>query len=168
MLLEPNRVPPFKVLVLCTGNSARSILAEALFNKAGNGLFQAFSAGSHPTGKVNPFAIELLEKQGFDCSGYHSKSWEEFAQEEAPSMDFVVTVCGNAAAEQCPAFQGNFTQIHWGLPDPAEYTDMPEKAREAFDDVYNTLRQRIESLTQISSASLNKESVAKAMEALAS
>jgi arsenate reductase len=168
MLLEENRLPPFKVLVLCTGNSARSILAEALFNKAGNGMFEAYSAGSHPTGKVNPFAIELLEKQGFDCSGYHSKSWDDFAQEGAPNLDFVVTVCGNAAAEQCPAFQGNFKQIHWGFPDPAEYTNMPEKAREAFGEVYNTLKLRIESLVKPVGTSLDKASVTKAMESLAS
>lgn len=166
MLLEQSSQAPFKVLVLCTGNSARSILAEALFNKAGDGLFEAFSAGSHPTGKVNPFAIELLEQQGFDCSEFHSKSWDEFAQDNAPSMDFVVTVCGNAAAENCPAFQGNFNQIHWGLPDPAEFTDAPEKAREAFSAVYSTLKERIEALARLTDVNSSKESLRLRMEEL--
>lgn len=165
MLLEQNPQAPFKVLVLCTGNSARSILAEALFNKASNGLFEAFSAGSHPTGRVNPFALELLEQQGFDCSAFKSKSWDEFACDDAPEMDFVVTVCGNAAAENCPAFQGSFNQIHWGLPDPAEFTDFPEKAREAFSSVYSTLKQRIETLAQLPTSETSKESIRQRMEA---
>lgn len=167
MLLKQKQQVPFKVLVLCTGNSARSILAEHLFNQAGAGMFEAYSAGSHPTGRLNPYAVELLEQKGADCSGYHSKSWDEFAKSGALHMDFVVTVCGNAAAESCPMFLGDFKLIHWGLPDPAEYTAKPEKARQAFVEVYNTLRQRIESLLQLPLAKRDKESVWHAMESLA-
>ncbi len=158
---------PFRVLVLCTGNSARSILAEALFNRAGAGLFEAYSAGSHPTGRVNPFALELLGQKGVDCSEFRSKSWEEFARQDAPRMDFVVTVCGNAAAEACPAFQGDFKHVHWGLPDPAEYTAIPDKARSAFAQVYDTLHQRIDALVKMPVDKRDKESLWQAMEALA-
>ncbi|MDX1490852.1 MAG: arsenate reductase ArsC [Pseudohongiellaceae bacterium] len=166
MLLDESSKKPFNVLVLCTGNSARSILAEALFNKSGDGLFHAFSAGSNPAGAVNPFALELLQQQGYDCSGFRSKSWDEFAATDAPKLDLVVTVCSNAAAETCPAFKGEFKQVHWGLPDPAEYTNEPERARKAFGEVYSTLKQRIEALVSLETEALNRDSLAEAMEAL--
>ncbi len=155
----------YQVLVLCTGNSARSILAEALFNELGGDLFHAWSAGSHPTGRVNPFALELLQQKGYDCSGFRSKSWEEFTG--APHLDFVVTVCGNAAAENCPSFAGEFQKIHWGLPDPAELTSDPEAARQAFRHCYETLRGRITALLELSDEQRSKAVLAQHMRALA-
>lgn len=158
---------PFQVLVLCTGNSARSILAEALFNEIGATAFHAWSAGSHPAGKVNPFALELLQQNGFDCSGFRSKSWDEFAGPDAPHMDFVVTVCGNAAAENCPNFSGDFQKIHWGLPDPAELTADPEAARRAFSQCFETLKARITALLELPREELSQSALAKYMRALA-
>ena len=110
---------PYHVLFLCTGNSARSILAEAVMNRAGAGHFIAHSAGSHPTGKPNPFAISLLQREGFDTGFARSKSWDEFAAPGAPHLNFVFTVCDNAAAEECPYWPGQPMSAHWGLPDPA-------------------------------------------------
>ncbi|MDP1932046.1 MAG: arsenate reductase ArsC [Gammaproteobacteria bacterium] len=155
----------FQVLVLCTGNSARSILAEALFNELGGDLFRAWSAGSHPTGRVNPFALELLEQEGFDCSGFRSKSWDEFTG--APHLDFVVTVCGNAAAENCPSFAGEFQRIHWGLPDPAELTADPAAARQAFRQCFDTLRARIIALLELPEEQRSKSALTQQMRALA-
>ncbi|OGT72135.1 MAG: hypothetical protein A3H44_07620 [Gammaproteobacteria bacterium RIFCSPLOWO2_02_FULL_57_10] len=157
----------FQVLVLCTGNSARSILAEALFNEIGGTVFQAWSAGSHPAGRVNPFALELLQQKGFDCSGFRSKSWDEFAGPDAPHMDFVVTVCGNAAAENCPNFSGDFQKIHWGLPDPAELTADPEAARQAFAQCFDTLKSRITALLELPEDQLSQSALAQQMRALA-
>ena len=133
------------VLILCTGNSARSILAEALFNNlpACKGKFTAYSAGSFPAGKVNPFALELLEKNGFDTTGLRSKSWDEFAGPDAPIMDFVFTVCDQAAGEPCPFWPGQPVTAHWGIPDPAAATGTPAEVALAFKDAYRLLNQRI-------------------------
>ena len=133
---------PFNVLFLCTGNSARSVLAEATLNALGRGRFHAYSAGSQPTGKINPFAIELLQKNGIDTSGLRSKSWGEFAVPGAPRMDFVLTVCDSAAGETCPFWPGQPITAHWGVPDPpAEGSD--EEKRRAFRDAFNRLSSRI-------------------------
>jgi len=164
---SPVKEQRFQVLVLCTGNSARSILAEALFNEIGGTVFQAWSAGSHPAGRVNPFALELLQQKGFDCSGFRSKSWDEFAGPDAPHMDFVVTVCGNAAAENCPNFSGDFQKIHWGLPDPAELTADPEAARQAFAQCFDTLKSRITALLELPEDQLSQSALAQQMRALA-
>ncbi|MGB4247220.1 MAG: arsenate reductase ArsC [Pseudohongiellaceae bacterium] len=164
---NPVKEQRFQVLVLCTGNSARSILAEALFNEIGGTVFQAWSAGSHPAGRVNPFALELLQQKGFDCSGFRSKSWDEFAGPDAPHMDFVVTVCGNAAAENCPNFSGDFQKIHWGLPDPAELTADPEAARQAFAQCFDTLKSRITALLELPEDQLSQSALAQQMRALA-
>jgi arsenate reductase len=133
------------ILVLCTGNSARSIIAEALFNTSGAQYFQAWSAGSHPTGKVNPYALKKLAELDYQGS-VSSQSWSEYAREDAPHFDIVMTVCGNAAAENCPVFPGNWQHVHWGLPDPAACMDSPEQAQSAFDSCFEVLKSRVERL----------------------
>ncbi len=131
------------VLFLCTGNSARSILAEAYLNTAGKGRFVAHSAGSKPAGQVNPFALELLQKNRIDTSGVRSKNWDEFARPDAPKMDFVFTVCDNAAAETCPYWPGQPMTAHWGVPDPAAVEGSDEDKRRAFLVAYNALSSRL-------------------------
>ncbi len=131
------------VLFLCTGNSARSILAEAFLNSVARGRFRGFSAGSHPTGKVNPFALELLAKNGISTAGLRSKSWDEFAKPGAPEMHFVFTVCDSAAAELCPIWPGRPVSAHWGVADPAAVQGSDEEKREAFLDAFTRLSARI-------------------------
>jgi arsenate reductase len=133
----------YNVLFLCTGNSARSILAEAYLNSAGNGRFRAYSAGSHPGGKVNPFALELLAKHRIPADGARSKSWEEFAALGAPALDFVFTVCDNAAGEVCPIWPGQPMTAHWGVADPAAVTGSDEEKRRAFQRAFAELSARI-------------------------
>jgi arsenate reductase (thioredoxin) len=137
---------PFNVLFLCTGNTARSILAEATLNNlaVGRGRFRAYSAGSQPKGVVNPFALELLREQKISTEGLRSKSWEEFAGAGAPALDFVFTVCDNAAAEVCPIWPGQPMTAHWGVPDPAAVEGSDEVKRKAFRDALFALRRRIE------------------------
>jgi protein-tyrosine-phosphatase len=127
---------PFNVLFLCTGNSARSIIAEAILNKAGAGRFRAYSAGSHPKGRVHPEALRLLQSLDYDTSSYRSKSWDEFASPSAQPFDFVFTVCDNAAAETCPLWPGQPMTAHWGVPDPAAATGTPAEIALAFKDAY--------------------------------
>ncbi|SDE06540.1 arsenate reductase ArsC [Kordiimonas lacus] len=137
------------VLVLCTGNSARSVLSEAIINERGKGRFQAFSAGSKPTGKVNPFAIKLLDAKGYDTSGFRSKSWDEFARPDAPEMDIVITVCDSAAGETCPIWPGAPVQVHWGFPDPAYVEGTDDEKLQAFSDVYDMIDPFIEQLVAL-------------------
>ena len=132
------------VLFLCTGNSARSVLAEATLNGLGKGRFRAFSAGSHPTGKINPFAIELLQSLRLPTEGLRSKNWDEFAVPGAPVMDFVITVCDDAAGEVCPLWPGQPMTAHWGVSDPAAVQGTDEEKRKAFADACRVLRRRIE------------------------
>ncbi len=139
------------VLFLCTGNSARSILGEVLMNDLGRGRFRAYSAGSHPTGTVNPGAIEKLMREGHSVEGLQSESWDNYTGENAPAFDLVITVCDNAAGEACPVWNGAPVRLHWGLPDPAAFDDEDER-RKAFDSVYDDLRQRITSFLQSSAA----------------
>jgi arsenate reductase len=135
---------PFNTLFLCTGNSARSIIAEAILNKIGGGRFRAYSAGSQPKGEVNPHAITLLRGLGYGTTGFRSKSWAEFATPGAPALDFVFTVCDNAAGEACPVWPGQPMTAHWGVPDPAEAKGASAEIAMAFKDAYRMLHRRIE------------------------
>lgn len=149
----------FNVLFLCTGNSARSVIAEAILNKLGAGKFRAFSAGSQPKGQVNPNTLLLLDGLGYDTMGFRSKSWDEFAKPGAPPLDFVFTVCDNAAGEACPFWPGQPMTAHWGVPDPAEATGSPAEIALAFKDAYRMLHQRIAVFTALPIASLDKMSL---------
>jgi arsenate reductase len=133
----------FNVLFLCTGNSARSIMAEAILKKVGAGKFRAFSAGSHPKGSVHPEALRLMQSLSYEISGFRSKSWSEFADPGAPLLDFVFTVCDNAAGEACPLWPGQPMTAHWGVPDPAQARGNPAEVALAFKDTYRMLNQRI-------------------------
>jgi arsenate reductase len=146
----------FNVLFLCTGNSARSIMAEAILNKVGSERFRAFSAGSQPKGQVNPNTLTLLRGLGFETSGFRSKSWDEFARPGAPPLDFIFTVCDNAADEACPVWPGKPATAHWGVPDPAEATGTPAQIAQAFADTYRMLNRRIEIFAALPIASLDK------------
>lgn len=133
----------YNALFLCTGNSARSVIAEAILNREGGGRFRAFSAGSHPKGTVHPMTIDLLANLGHPVDGLRSKSWDEFSGPEAPQMDFVFTVCDDAAGEACPVWPGHPMTAHWGVPDPAAATGAEAERRAAFADAYRMLNQRI-------------------------
>jgi arsenate reductase len=151
----------YNVLFLCTANSARSILAEAILNRVGTGRFKAFSAGSQPRGEVNPNSIRLLKSLGYDTSFARSKSWDEFAQKDAPRMDFVFTVCDSAAAETCPIWPGQPMSAHWGVPDPAAAIGSEAEVGAAFLDAYRMLERRIGAfvalpLTSIDAIALKK------------
>ena len=148
--------PVFNVLFLCTGNSARSILAESMLNHLGKGCFRSFSAGSQPTGKVNPFALELLEKNHFSTNELRSKSWDEFAQPAAPQLDFVITVCDNAAGEVCPAWPGQPITAHWGVPDPAAVFGSDDQKRHATVEAMNQLQRRISLFVNLPFAKLDR------------
>ncbi|NCT72704.1 MAG: arsenate reductase ArsC [Xanthomonadaceae bacterium] len=146
----------YNVLFLCTGNSARSIMAEAILNVLGHGRFKAYSAGSHPSGQVQPMARELAEAIGCDASQVRSKNWDEFAVEGAPEMDIVITVCDNAAGEACPVWLGHPALAHWGVPDPVAATGNEEDRRRAYTAAFATLRRRIELLLSLPLQSLDR------------
>ena len=146
---------PFNVLFLCTGNSARSIIAEAILNKLSAGLFNAYSAGSRPKGRVHPETLRLLQGLGYDTAGCRSKSWSEFAKPGAPALDFVFTVCDNAAGQTCPVWPGQPMTAHWGIPDPAETTGSEAVVSLAFKDAYRMLHQRIAVFTSLPIRSLD-------------
>jgi protein-tyrosine-phosphatase len=147
---------PFNVLFLCTGNSARSILAEAILNRVGEGRFTAYSAGSRPKGAPHPQTIGLLQRLGFDTAPLRSKSWEEFARPGAPDLDFIFTVCDSAAGETCPVWPGKPATAHWGIPDPAEATGSEAEIAAAFADAYRMLNQRIGAFVALPLASLDR------------
>lgn len=147
---------PFNVLFLCTGNSARSIIAEAVLNRIGRGAFQAFSAGSMPKGEVHPFTVDLLRKLDYDTSALRSKSWNEFSGQGAPKLHFVFTVCDNAASEICPVWPGQPMTAHWGVPDPAAATGNEAERRLAFANTYRMLHQRISIFISLPLSSLDK------------
>lgn len=149
----------YNILFLCTGNSARSIMAEAILGKAGSGKFNAYSAGSQPKGQPHPQTIALLTSLGYDTSKFRSKSWNEFAKPGAPSLDFVFTVCDNAAGETCPFWPGQPMTAHWGIPDPAAATGNAAEIALAFKDAYRMLHQRIAIFTALPFDSLDAMSL---------
>lgn len=150
---------PLNVLFLCTGNSARSILAEAYLNARGNGRFRAYSAGSHPNGKINPFALELLGKHRIDSGGLRSKSWDEFAVPGAPQLHFVFTVCDNAAGEACPLWPGQPITAHWGVADPAAVQGSEEDKRKAFLKAFTELSTRINLMLALPMDKLDRQAL---------
>lgn len=157
---------PLNVLFLCTGNSARSIMAECILNRLGRGKFRAFSAGSHPAGKVNPLTLAILRKSNFDVSQLRSKSWEEFATPDAPKLDFVFTVCDDAANEVCPVWPGQPMTAHWGLPDPAKAQGSEAEQMLAFADTMRMLNQRIGIFVSLPIDKLSKLALQKELEAI--
>jgi arsenate reductase len=146
----------FRALFLCTGNSARSIMAECALNRWGRERFRAFSAGSHPTGAIHPMTLELLHGLGYEISGLRSKSWDEFARDGTPELDFIVTVCDNAAGEVCPIWPGRPTTAHWGVADPAAFIGSEEATRELFLRIYRELENRIKLLTSLPIEALDR------------
>jgi protein-tyrosine-phosphatase len=157
---------PFNVLFLCTGNSARSIMAEMILNRAGQGRFRAFSAGSQPKGQVHPYALDLLRKLNFDVSGLRSKSWQELSGADAPKLDFVFTVCDNAAAETCPVWPGQPMTAHWGVPDPATATGKDAEVRLAFADAFRMMSNRINIFVSLPIRSLDQLSLQRQLDAI--
>jgi len=153
---EMQQDKPYNVLVLCTGNSARSILGEVLFNALGRGKFIAYSAGSNPAGRVNPIALELLQQRGQSIAGLRSKSWDEFAVPGAPELDFIFTVCDNAAGEACPIWPGHPATAHWGIADPAGVEGSDEDKRAAFRAAYEQLARRIQLFMSLPIEKLDK------------
>lgn len=154
------------VLFLCTHNSARSIIAECVLNRLGQGRFKGFSAGSQPSGRVHPYALDLLKQLNYDTDDLHSKSWEVFAAAEAPSLDFVFTVCDSAASEVCPVWPGQPISAHWGLPDPSSAQGSEGERRFAFADTHRMLYQRISIFTSLPLATLDKLSLQKRLDAI--
>lgn len=151
------------ILVLCTGNSARSILGEALFNQLGAGRFRAFSAGSKPKGEPHPGALRLLAAKGIDTSGFRSKSWDEFSGADAPAIDLAITVCGNAAGEACPIFPGAPLRVHWGLPDPADVTGSDQAVDAAFAETWALLEMRVRALLALDLDGLDRSQTQRAL-----
>jgi arsenate reductase len=165
-MTDPSESKPLNVLFLCTGNSARSIMAEAILNREGRGKFHAFSAGSQPKGQVHPYTLDLLRKMNFDVNGFRSKSWAEFTGPGAPKLDFVFTVCDNAANETCPVWPGQPMTAHWGVPDPAATTGKEAEVRFAFADTFRMLSNRILIFVNLPLRSLDQLSLQKHLDAI--
>ena len=157
---------PYNVLFLCTGNSARSVIAEAVMNREGRGKFVAYSAGSQPKGQVHPYTLDLLRRMNFDVSQFRSKSWLEFSASDAPPLDFVFTVCDNAAGETCPIWPGQPMTAHWGIPDPAAATGSEAEIRLAFADAFRMLSNRISLFTSLPLRSLDKMALQRQLDAI--
>jgi protein-tyrosine-phosphatase len=162
--MKEETMTPYRVLFLCTGNSARSIIAECIMNRIGAGRFVAYSAGSHPKGEVHPQALALLNALDYDISGLRSKAWDEFAAPGAPELDFIMTVCDNAAGETCPVWPGHPAQAHWGVPDPAAVSGSPSEIAAAFADTYRMLNNRIGLFTALPIESLGRIAVKRHMD----
>lgn len=154
---------PFTILVLCTGNSARSILGEALFNHLGQDRVRAFSAGSKPKGVPHPGALRLLARRGIDTASFRSKSWDEFSAPDSPPIDLAITVCGNAAGEACPVFLGSPLKAHWGLPDPADVTGSEAEVDAAFEETWRLLDMRVRAFLALDRAGLDKAGLQAAL-----
>ncbi len=157
---------PFTVLVLCTGNSARSILGEAVINQLGEGRVRAFSAGSKPKGVPHPGALRLLARRGIDTAAFRSKSWDEFSAPGAPAIDLAITVCGNAAGEACPVFLGSPLKAHWGLPDPADVTGSDAAIDAAFEETWRLLEMRVRAFLALDRAAMDKTALHAALAAI--
>jgi protein-tyrosine-phosphatase len=157
---------PFNVLFLCTGNSARSIMAEAILNREGRGNFRAFSAGSQPKGRPHPYTLDLLRKLNFDVSELRSKSWNEFSGAGAMPLDFILTVCDNAAGESCPFWPGQPMTAHWGVPDPAAATGNEAQVRQAFADAFRMLSHRISIFVNLPLRSLDKLTLQRQLDSI--
>jgi arsenate reductase len=157
---------PWSILILCTGNSSRSIMAEALFNVLGKGKFRAYSAGSHPSGAVNPFAVERCEALGYDTATLRSKSWDEFATHDGPQMDFVITVCDQAAGEACPIWPGHPMTAHWGFEDPAAFEGSDDEKREVFSKVYRQIMNRVSQFVNLPLHVLDRNAIQREMRAI--
>jgi arsenate reductase len=149
----------YNVLFLCTGNTSRSIMSEALLATMGHGRFKTFSAGSQPSGKVNPFAIEQVKKTGYDLSNLRSKSWDEFVKADAPHMDFIITVCDQAAGEVCPLWPGHPSSAHWGFYDPAAVEGSDETKRAAFEQVFQQIKYRVDAFLQVPLEELDENAI---------
>ena len=158
----------YQVLFLCTGNSARSIMAEGIANHLGHGRFKAYSAGSHPTGAVNPFALQTLAKFGVAAQDFRSKAWDEFAKPDAPELDFVFTVCDNAAGEVCPIWPGQPMTAHWGVADPAAFSGTDDETAKVFFDTALILRRRIEFLLALPLSRLDTLGIQREIKAIGS
>jgi arsenate reductase len=158
--------PSYNVLFLCTGNSARSILAEGILNRKTSGRFKAYSAGSHPSGRVRPESLKQLELAGISTEGLRSKSWDEFAASDAPQMHFIFTVCDNAANEVCPIWPGHPMTAHWGIPDPAAVQGTPDEIACAFSDAYSILERRISLFLALPFATLEKLVIQQEIESI--
>jgi protein-tyrosine-phosphatase len=157
---------PYHVLFLCTGNSARSILAESILNNTGRDLFRAFSAGSHPKGTVHPIALQLLKQMKLPTEGVRSKAWDEFAQQGAPPIDFVITVCDNAAGEVCPIWPGRPMKAHWGIPDPAAVEGSDTQKWAAFREAFRALENRIKLFVSLPLASIDRMNLKEQVDAI--
>jgi arsenate reductase len=165
-MTDAGRSKPFNVLFLCTGNSARSIMAEVILNREGRGHFRAFSAGSQPKGRIHPYALDLLRRMNFDVNGLRSKSWNEFAQPGALELDFAFTVCDNAAQETCPVWPGQPMMAHWGVPDPAAATGNEAEIRFAFADTFRMLNNRISIFVSLPIRSLDRLALQSRLDAI--
>lgn len=157
---------PYNTLFLCTGNSARSIMAEVLLNQLGNGRFRAYSAGSHPGAGVNPLTLEILQSVGLPTDKVRSKSWDEFAAPDAPQMDFVITLCDSAAGEQCPVWPGQPITAHWGFEDPSASEGTPEEKRERFDKIFRQIANRIKIFTSLPLTKLDRVAIKRELDTL--
>jgi protein-tyrosine-phosphatase len=168
MAESPDAAPVYSIIFLCTGNSARSILAEAVLARSGSPRFRSFSAGSHPKQTPHPKTLETLERLGYETKGLRSKSWDEFAEPGSPSLDLIITVCDDAAGEACPIWPGQPITAHWGLPDPASFRGSPEETSAFFEKIHDQLVVRIKKLVSLDPSSMSTRELSARLESLGS